>query len=132
MYLNLVYRCHNYMVYKGQSLLSIKTCIYYIQHHAMNILGMHPTNLLYMGLMAISDCSNRVYLKKNFFWQYNCLKNSGPYTGISKGGFLIEAVGNPRCGGLRAQPPDAEKGLIFNVLRIASNCLNAEMHALIK
>ena len=27
---------------------------------------------------------------------------------------------------------DAEKGLIFNVLRIASNCLNAEMHALIK
>ena len=28
--------------------------------------------------------------------------------------------------------PDNEKGLIFNVLRIASDCLNAEMHAVIK
>ena len=27
---------------------------------------------------------------------------------------------------------DTEKGLIFNVLRIASNCLNAEMYSLIK
>ena len=49
-----------------------------------------------------------------------------------KRGFKIEAVGDPRHGGLGVQPPDAEKGLIFNVLRIASNCLNAKMHGLIK
>ena len=34
--------------------------------------------------------------------------------------------------GLRAVPPDAEKGLVFNVLKIASNCLNAEIHVMIK
>jgi len=32
-----------------------------------------------------------------------------PYAGFSKGGLNSGGIGNPRCRGLRKQPPDAEK-----------------------
>jgi len=34
-------------------------------------------------------------------------------------GPVVEVVGNPRSGVLGAVPPDAEKGLILHVLRMA-------------
>ena len=34
-------------------------------------------------------------------------------------GPVIEVVGDPSSGGVGVQPPDAEKGLIFHVLRMA-------------
>ena len=41
---------------------------------------------------------------------------SGLYAGFSKGGFYLEVVGDPSCGGLGAQPPAADKGVIIDIL----------------
>ena len=38
---------------------------------------------------------------------------SGPYAEILQGGLYFNLVGNPRCGGLGVQPPDADKIVIF-------------------
>jgi len=40
---------------------------------------------------------------------------SGPYTGFSKGGFYLEVVGDASCGGLGAQPPAADEGVIIGI-----------------
>ena len=45
--------------------------------------------------------------------------HSGPYAEILKGGFYFDLVGNPRCGGVGAQPPDADKIEIFQHLKYA-------------
>jgi len=44
------------------------------------------------------------------------LLSSGLYAGFSKGGFYLEAVGNPSCGGLGVQPPAADEGVIIDIL----------------
>jgi len=35
---------------------------------------------------------------------------------FSKGGFYLEVVGDPSCGGLGAQPPAADEGVIIDIL----------------
>ena len=39
-----------------------------------------------------------------------------PARRISKRGVLIVALDDPRCGGLGAQPPDADESLIYHCL----------------
>ena len=55
-------------------------------------------------------CTHNYIISMCFIVMYTY---TGPYAEILKGGFYFNVVGNPRCGGLGVQPPDADKSVIF-------------------
>jgi len=81
--------------------------------------GKHSLNVnSYSSMNFMIHINNKKIMHKRptIKLNFNYWTNQARTQDFQKGGFYLEAVGDPSCGGLGAVPPAADKGVIIDIL----------------